>query len=185
MNDVKPADEPEVTGFWRWLSRPDKQGAIGLSNLLNRWSFGCLIVAVLFGAYSTVDPMGLAKNVALPATGGLIGLSFAWAGRSSSLLQDKEFSAFIIEHGPPIEGYVYSFQLAILTVVLFTIVCAAILAGGSGISLGNHEIDDKFNRFFMALTGLIALRECWGAIYFSNKLTIQFYHVKKGGSSQV
>ncbi|HQV03845.1 MULTISPECIES: hypothetical protein [unclassified Novosphingobium] len=179
MNKLQPADAPKVIGFWQWLMKPDDQGAIGLSNLFNRWSFGGFLLAVVFSAFSTVDPIGLAKNVALPATGGLIGLSFAWAGRSSSLLQDKEFSTFIIEHGPPIEGYVYSFQLAILTVVIFTIVCASLLAGGTGLTFGDHLIDVRANRFYMAFSGFIALRECWGAIYFSNKLTIQFYRIKK------
>lgn len=179
MSASQTDSEFKVVGFWRWLFYLDQQGGRGFYNLLNRWSLIFLLLSIAFAMYSTVDPVGLAKNVVLPATGGLIGLSFAWAGRSSSLLQDREFSAFIIAHGPPIEGYVYSFQLAILSVVIFTVICGLLLAGGSGFSTGFDNLDDAINRFVLSLSGLIALGECWGSIYFSNKLTIQFYGVKK------
>ena len=49
----------------------------------------------------------------------MVGLTFAWAGRSASIFQDKSFSEFILKDGAPIEGYLYSFQLSIMSVFIF------------------------------------------------------------------
>jgi hypothetical protein len=121
----------------------------------------------------------LARFIALPGAALMVGLSFGWAGRSAGLLQDKEFSAFIIRYGPPPECYVYSFQLAILCVLGFVGSAAVIAGGGLPISLGTQQIDEGANRFLMFFLGSVAIRECWGTIDFVNKMTIQFYLIRR------
>lgn len=121
----------------------------------------------------------IARSIAMPGAAILVGLAFAWAGRSASLLQDKAFSKFIIEDGPPAEGYVYSFQLAILTVIAFVVIALSLIAGGVDISLGSQRADDIANKTLLIFAGSLALRECWGVILFVNKLTIQYYKVRE------
>ena len=105
--------------------------------------------------------------------------SFAWAGRSSSLLQNKDFADFIIEYGPPAEGYIYSFQLAILAVISFVAVALIVGSGGVGLTTGYSYLDRSVNRFLVIFLGFISLRECWGVIYFANKLSLQFYEIRR------
>jgi len=150
-----------------------------LQNIANRWLIFHAAIGFL-AAYSVeADAAVIAKTVALPGSAILIGLAFGWAGRSAGLLQEKSFSKFLIKHGPPPEGYVYAFQLAILTVLVF-IACALILIiGGFGLSTGSHANDEAINRAILFSVGSIAIRESWGIIYFVNKLTIQYYCVRE------
>jgi hypothetical protein len=124
----------------------------------------------------------ICSKIALPAAAALVGLSFAWAGRSSSLLQDKDFSKFIIRYGPPAEGYIYSFQLAILTVFILIGVSILIASGVVIGSTGSVNADEIVNRFAVCFVGWIAARECWGAISFANKLSLQLFAIRASGS---
>lgn len=169
---------PRVIGFWSWLFRKDRHGDRGLANVINRWLAFHLILAGVGAAILPVAADTLARSAALPGAALLVGLSFGWAGRSAGLLQDKDFSAFIIDHGPPAEGYIYSFQLAILAVLVFVAVAVLIAAGGLPLSSGSVEFDGRWNRFWLIFLGSLAVRECWGVIHFVNKMTIQFYHVR-------
>jgi hypothetical protein len=168
-----------VTGFWTWLVVRDEDGDRGLSNVLNSWLVAHVALALSLANLTTARPIDLAKNIALPGAAILVGLAFSWAGRSASILQDKNFSKFLIENGPRPEGFVYSFQLAILMVLLFIAVALILVAGGLGISLGSDKWDVFADRASLYLVGSIAVREAWGIIYFVNKLTIQYYRVRE------
>lgn len=179
MTDASdPVPLPKVIGFWEWLVARDRDGDRGIANLINWWNALGLMASGFFAAFATLPADELAKGVALPGAAALVGLSFAWAGRSSSLLQDKDFSEFIIRHGPPAEGYIYSFQLAVLTVAIFIVVSLSLVAGGLDITLGSLYLDQAWNRFVLFSSGFIAARECWGVIYFANKLSVQFFKVR-------
>lgn len=158
----KPDTAPKplrVPGFWNWLLRRDNEGDRGLRNIANRWLIFHAMIGLLAAYFIKEDAGVIAKTVALPGSAILIGLAFGWAGRSAGLLQDKSFSKFLIEHGPSPEGYVYAFQLAVLTVLSF-IACALILAiGGFGLSIGSHAYDDGINRAILFSIGSIAVRE--------------------------
>ena len=147
--------------------------------MLSRWLALHILVGATLANLSTVDAQTAARTIALPSAAILVGLAFGWAGRSAGLLQDKSFSAFLIKHGPSPEGYVYAFQLAILTVLIFIGVSFLIIVGGVGVTLGSPKLDDFVNSMIMFTMGSIALRESWGVIYFVNKLTIQYYRVRE------
>lgn len=172
-----------VIGFWKWLVTKDIAGDRGAQNILNRWLVLHLALGGVGAAALSAPAFELARFIALPGAALLVGLSFGWAGRSAGLLQDKDFSAFIIKHGPPPEGYVYSFQLAILCVMVFVGASAVIAGGGLPITLGSGPIDEAMNRFMMFFFGSVAVRECWGVIDFVNKLTIQFYLIRAAALS--
>lgn len=179
MTQIPDAKSAHVKGFWTWLFVRDSEGDRGVDNLLDRWNgLGILLSAVL-SYYSQQPAEQLALNVAMPGAAALVGLSFAWAGRSASLLQDKEFSEFIIEKGPPVEGYVYSFQLAVLVVAVFITVSLSLIAGGLQVTTGSATLDEFFNRSLLFYAAILAARECWGVIYFANKLSIQFLQVRR------
>lgn len=169
---------PKVVGFWSWLVRRDREGDRGIYNLTDRWNIVGLALSGVLAWIAHMPAQQLALNVALPGAAALVGLSFAWAGRSSSLLQDKDFSEFIIEYGPPVEGYVYSFQLAVLSVAVFIVVSLSLISGGTQLTTGSPEINGILNRFLLLGVGFLAARECWGVIYFANKLSIQFLQIR-------
>lgn len=170
---------PRIRGFWEWLLFRDSEGDRGIKNLVSWWNAFGILLAFVFAISAGESAAELAKNVALPGAAALVGLSFAWAGRSASLLQDREFSEFIINYGPPAEGYIYSFQLAVLVVTSFVITSLSLLAGGFDVTSGSPHIDAVANRFILFAVGFLAARECWGVIYFANKLSIQFFKIRE------
>lgn len=169
----------DFPSFWRWLVALDRDGDRGIYNVIDRWLLFHLLFAFGAGASFSISELDLASKVAVPGAAIMVGLSFAWAGRSASLFQDKGFSEFIIRDGAPIEGYLYSFQLAILAVLVFLLMTFFIAFGGFGLSSGCAYLDKFINKFVIFLLGSIALRECWGSIYFVNKLTIQYYKIRE------
>lgn len=176
-------DSPEVCfkvpGFWTWLAYKDADGDRGLTNIANRWLLFHFAVAGLAAYVLRENAATIAKSVALPGSAILIGLAFGWAGRSAGLLQDKSFSKFLIENGPSPEGYVYAFQLAVLSVLIFVAIALILVAGGIGVSSGSRTCDELINRGLLFFAGSVAVRESWGIIYFVNKLTIQYYRVRE------
>lgn len=65
-----------------------------------------------------------------------------------------------------------------LTVLVFLGVVFFVYSGGFGGSTGFVYLDLVINRFWIIFFGSLALRECWGSIYFVNKLTLQYYVVR-------
>lgn len=179
MTANDPQETPAVIGFWRWLLFRDSEGDRGIGNILNRWLLFHVVIGLALGWLARPDSGEIAKTIALPGAAILVGLSFAWAGRSANLLQERGFSAFLIENGPPAEGYVYSFQLAILSVIAFVLISLVLMLGGLDISLGSGPRDQFANKSLLFIVGSVALRECWGVILFVNKLTIQYYYYRE------
>jgi hypothetical protein len=180
MDKPDPSAVPlKVPGFWGWLVKRDAHGDRGLQNVVNRWLIFHAGVAAVAAHFAHTDAIAVAKTVALPGSAILIGLAFGWAGRSAGLLQDKSFSKFLIDNGPSPEGYVYAFQLAVLAVLAFIATALVLIMGGTGLSTGREASDDAVNRAILFFVGSIAVRESWGIIYFVNKLTIQYYHVRE------
>ncbi len=177
--DSEEVEGPTVPGFWAWLVKRDEFGDRGVDNVANKWLLFHLAVAGFFAFVLKADSGEIARIVAVPGAAILVGLAFGWAGRSASLLQDKTFSKFLIENGPPVEGYVYAFQLAVLAVLAFIVVALVLIAGGLGFSFGSDDVNAYANRMLLFSFGSIAVRESWGIIDFVNKLTIQYYRVRE------
>lgn len=178
---IEPSDErlPQVRGFWTWLFQRDADGDLGIENLFDRFNALGIALAFVLAIFAHKSSTVLAKEIALPGAAALVGISFAWAGRSANLLQDKDFSDFIIAKAPHPAGYIYSFQLALLVVSIFVIVCLSLISGGFDISTGDRNIDSILNRFLLFSIAFVAARECWGVVYFVNKMGIQFLEVRK------
>lgn len=164
-----------VRGFWEWLFTKDRDGDRGISNLLNRWLLLHLSLGGFAAAWLQTDVSGLAKDFAIPAAATLIGITFGWAGRSAGLLHQEGFAKFIIEKGAPIEGYLYSLQLAIALVLVFLSFVLITASGGTGLMIYSNEVSQRVNQFVIISMGSLALHECWGAITFVNKLTVLYY----------
>lgn len=171
--------EIQVRSFWHWLFWRDQQGDRGIENLVDWGNAVGLILALAFGVLSTKSAVLVSSGLALPIAAVLIAVSFAWAGRSTSILQDKEFSEFIIFNGAPPEGYLYSFQLAFAVALFSLLVSGAIAKEIYFASTGSERADESINRFLLIFLSWVAARECWGVISFSNKLAIQFYEVRR------
>ena len=157
----------------------DDRGIRGISNIVNRWLVLHVVVGLLAALVFTTPASDIAAKFAIPAASVLIGFSFAWAGRSASLFQDKTFSRFLIEYAPPVQHYIYAFQLAILVCIIYIVVDLIIVAGGIGLTSGDAGLNDQINKAILFSIGSLALRECWGVINFVNLLTLQYYEVRR------
>ena len=154
--------------FWRWLMW-GHEGASGFRLLF--WSPWTLVhLAIGFGLAELVDlPMHKAAQIfLLPLAGIFIGLSFAWAGNAQALLMEKEIELLADFHPDGIHTYVYTFQLAIL-VILVTLVAWGLAA------LKVLEIFQEVLYVMEALLYFLAsltVRECWHVVLGSQLLIL-------------
>lgn len=164
--------------FWKWLffglkSRP------GYKQFLNGWLF--LHIAIGIGAAIIVEvPLHkAAQTTLLPLVAIFVGLSFAWVGSAQALLQKGTIEKLAEHHPDGIQTYLYTFQLALL-VILVTLV----VGGLTGLEIFNYSPwNQKQVQFFIEslLYFLISLtlRECWHVVMGSQMLILTRHEVRK------
>ena len=107
--------------FWRWLIL-GRESASGVRLLLcNPWTIVHLAIGIGLGKVVDLPVHEAAQLFLLPLAGIFVGLSFAWAGNAQALLMEKEIELLSDFHPDGIHTYVYTFQLAIL-VILVTLI---------------------------------------------------------------
>lgn len=156
--------------FWKWffLGLSDRSGLQTL--FIDRWCIIHIAIGFISAWYIEVCIHDAAQTVLLPLAGIFIGLSFAWAGNTQALLQQKEIREFFLYLPDKIEAHLYTFQLAIL-VILVTL-CAWGLAGLKVFLLPIFQtpciqlLIETCLYFLASLT----LRECWNVVYGSQIL---------------
>lgn len=169
-----------MTDFWSWFFRGSGAGP-GIVRFIDRWLLAHIAIGT---ALSLIVPMPLeeaATSLLLPVAGIFIGLSFAWGGNAQALLQSAEVEGLSRFKEGGYEEYVYTFQAAIL-VILITLVLWA-LAG-----LGVFDCVWPANRggkeygmvagilyFFSSLT----LRECWHVVLGAQSLLLIRFRIRQ------
>ncbi|MDL2313828.1 hypothetical protein LJC36_02480 [Desulfovibrio sp. OttesenSCG-928-C14] len=149
--------------FWTWLFKGIGDSPPGVFKLFNRWLWLHLIVAIFLCALTGDDISETSKSIVLPASGILLGITFAWSGNITSLLSAKEISELAEITKGKMSEYVYSVQLSILIVF-----ATCIFWIFSAFGLMNNFIF-KALLFFISS---ISVRECWQTILFAQYLTI-------------
>lgn len=147
---------------------------------MDRWLLLHTAVGV---ALSLLLPMSLqsaAQAVLLPLAGIFIGLSFAWVGNAQAILQSNELELLYEQHPGGFENYAYSFQSAILA-ILITLIAWSFAALGIldaqclwTCPLWSYQAATAF-LFFLAS---LSLRECWHVVMGAQLLLLAQRHVR-------
>ena len=163
--------------FWRWLflglrDRP------GCRLLLDWWLVVHVAAGILIAQLVGVSIHEAARTILLPLAGVFIGLSFAWAGNAQALLKESEIEKVAEHHPDGIQTYVYTFQLAIL-IILITLVAWG-LAGLKVFDaeiLSNSVVQTSIEALLYFLAS-ITLRECWHVVMASQLMILSRHNVQ-------
>ena len=168
--------------FWRWLllglrDRP------GYRLLLDRWLVVHIATGILMALLIGVSIHEAARTILLPLAGVFIGLSFAWAGNAQALLKESEIEKVAECHPDGIQTYVYTFQLAIL-IILITLVAWG-LAGLKVFDaeiLSNSVVQTSIEALLYFLAS-ITLRECWHVVMASQLMILSRHNVQNANKA--
>ena len=164
--------------FWKWLfcglnDRP------GFLQLIDRWFPFHVVIGLVLAKFVDMSLHEAAQTFLLPLAGIFIGLSFAWVGNALALLQASEIEKIANYHPDGIRTYVYTFQLAIL-VILLTLVAWG-LAGLKVFTLpvfSNSCIQYGIEAGLYVMASL-TLRECWHVVIGSQLLILSRHQIRK------
>lgn len=155
----------DLATFWHWLFKGDRDRP-GYHRIVNRWALLHMAVGLAVAYLSGSLVKDAATSLLLPLAGIFIGLSFAWGGNAQALLQTEEIEHFADYHPGGFSEYLYTFQLAIL-VILVTL-CLWGLAG-LGIFDRLWPTSGRPAAYLAVEAGLFALasltvRSCWHVV---------------------
>jgi len=165
--------------YWTWLFR-GLSGKPGIAKFWNVWLLLHLAVATGLTLWVSLPLSEVARTMMLPLAGIFVGLSFAWAGNAQALLQSDEIEKIFERHTDGIENYIYTFQTAILTVLL-----SLVGWGLSGLKVFDHHSLSCIAPYIEGMlyfTSSIAFRECWHVILGSQLLILNRYKIKASAS---
>jgi hypothetical protein len=155
--------------FWRWFVRS------GIRRFVDRWLLVHVAVGLLLARYVPERMSDVSRAAFLPLASILIGLAFAWGGNALAVLQTTELRRVASDRsGPGYSSYIFTFQQAIL-VVLVTLIVWGLLAMGIANSVeilyrsAGAWLLGRATTF--ALTSL-AIRECWHVILGTQSMMI-------------
>lgn len=167
--------------FWKWLLRglKDKPGYL---QLIDRWLIVHILVGIVVALVVDISLDKAAQTILLPLAGVFVGLSFAWVGNAQAILQENEIIALAKHHPDGVQTYVYTFQLAIL-IILITLILWGLAGLGifnSCVFLGKSPkiIAEIILYFFSSLT----LRECWHVVMGSQLLILSRIKIRNEDS---
>jgi predicted ABC-type exoprotein transport system permease subunit len=166
--------------YWTWLVRGSGQRR-GVRTIVNWWlllhiAFGIILASIVSGQLKLIS-----NAVLLPMVGVLVGLSFAWSGNAQSLLQSDEIHLLSQHHPGGLLHYVYTFQTAILTILVTTVLWAL---AGLGVFDDTWPTQKHSGEYFLIESFLFALssltlRECWHVVAATNSLLILRADIKE------
>jgi hypothetical protein len=166
--------------YWQWLIRGsgDKPGFL---RFVDWWFPLHICVGISLSATVPSDLEKAATSILLPLTGVLIGLTFAWSGNAQALLSSPEIDALAEHRVGGLMEYVYSFQSAIL-LILITVSSWGV--AGLGIIDANISRDLNEHSYFWLSTALytlisLTIRECWHVVLFSQWLVLVRHEINK------
>ena len=146
--------------FWKWFFI-GINGKSGIAKLLDWWLLAHVIIAVGLAFLIDVNLKEAASTFLLPLASIFIGLSFAWAGNAQAIMQETEIEKFIKVHPDGIENYVYTFQLAILSILVTLVAWGLAGLGVFEKPLFKQECVYFGVKSVLYFLASITLRECW------------------------
>lgn len=162
-----------LPSFWPWLVK-GTGAEPGYTRVIDRWLVCHLAVGAGLGLIVPVSVKAAATTLLLPLAAILVGLSFAWGGNAQALLQTEEIEEFAQYREGGFPEYVFTFQLAILTILI-----TLSLWGVAGLGVFDCVWPTSSNEYgyfgvevllyaFAALT----VRACWHVVLGAQKLLI-------------
>jgi hypothetical protein len=152
--------------YWEWLTGRGLTRRAGWRKFADRWLLAHALVGVAMALLTPATLEKAAQTVLLPLSGVFVGMSFAWIGNAQAALQSDEMEEFA-RYGPGgLENYVYTFQSAILA-ILVTLAAWAIAALGI---IDRPCVWGCPKWGYTATSGLLyalaslTLRECWHVV---------------------
>lgn len=166
--------------YWNWLLKGSGNGA-GIARYCNRWLLFHLLVGIFLAWALPGDLKSAAQDLLLPVAGILIGLAFAWGGNAHALLQTQEIQKLAEHRQGGLEEYVYTYQSAILFLLLTLILWA--FAGLGYFDEYTPRTLHKKTYFVVATTlfffASLAVRECWHVVLGAQWLLLTRLRIQK------
>lgn len=168
-----------MISFWRWFFF-GSGAEPGIKGFFDIWLFFHIAVGFCSAFVVSGSLQQIGGNLILPLAGVFIGLAFAWGGNAQSLMQSAEIENFSRFNAGGFEDYVYSFQLAIL-VLIVTITCW----GVAGVGVFDHfwpknsNITYRYISAFLFFLISISIRECWHVVLASQMLLLIRYKIRR------
>jgi hypothetical protein len=172
-----------IDTFWKWLTKGSGGSVPGWRNILNRVLTIHVAMAAMATAAIKADPFDFAKTALFPAASILVGMSLAWTTRAATVLQSVELRDQLFDDDRPAEDYIYGYQLAILVIIIMVAYVAVMAGGGLNFAVFGRPTDQYVSGFFLYLLLSMSLRECWGAVNFTNMLSLLDYRRSTGKRS--
>lgn len=159
--------------YWNWFffgygRRP------GFAKFLDRWLVAHFAVGCLLAWLVRISVSDAATTILLPLAGVLVGLSFAWGGNAQAVLGSDEFDAISDQHSGGIEEYAFTFQNAILCLLV-----TLALWGLAGLKVFDTTWPTaKCPNLLFAVEaalyflGSLSLRECWQVVLAAHYLLV-------------
>jgi hypothetical protein len=152
--------------FWRWFFRGTRGKRPGWRKFLNSWLWVHASVGTAAAVLLHVSLFEAARSVLIPLVGILVGMTFAWVGNAQAIVQTAEIDRLADAQGGGIENYVFTFQSAILAILVS--LCLWALAG-----LGVFDQPCPWlcpawlyptTRGLLFFLASLTLRECWQVV---------------------
>lgn len=168
-----------MTTFWSWLFK-GSGNLSGIKRFLDWWLVLHIIIGCTFSFLLPISLQDAAVTLLLPVAGIFIGLSFAWGGNAQALLQSSEIESMSSFKAGGYEDYVYTFQAAIL-LILVTLVLWAI--AGLGLfdyvwPTASNYYPYLFVSFVLFFFSSLTLRECWHVVLGAQCLLLARFEIK-------
>ena len=141
-------------------------GKPGWQRFTDIWLLVHIAIGGLLAQSIQLSLSDAARAILLPLVGVLVGLTFAWAGNASSLLQSKEIGELSRYKKGGFAEYVFVYQTAIL-VILSTVAFWGL--AGLGLFDDVWPTPSKSSEYMVVKLMLYAMisltiRECWHAV---------------------
>lgn len=166
--------------YWTWLFR-GLNGKPGITKFWNVWLLLHIAVATALAWWISIPLAESARTMMLPLAGIFIGLSFAWAGNAQALLQSDEIEKIFEQHKDGIENYIYTFQTAILTILISLVGWG--LAGLKAFDANSLSCIAPYVEWTLYLISSIAFRECWHVVLGSQLLILNRHKIRQSNVS--
>lgn len=169
-----------MTSYWRWFFR-GSGGRPGIYRYWDKWLVFHVAVGVLLAWISPVPLEEAAKGLLLPVAGVFIGLSFAWGGNAQALLESAEIQEMVDEHPGGFEEYVYTFQSAVLFLLLTLVLWAF-----AGLGIFDRAWPKQENIYaylglgtLLYMLASLSVRECWHVVLGAQWFLVARYKIRK------
>lgn len=169
-----------MISYWRWFFR-GSGGRPGVLRYFDMWLVFHLALGLILAWIVPVSLADAAQELLLPVAGVFIGLSFAWGGNAQALLESVEVREMVDEHPGGFEEYVYTFQSAILFLLLTLVFWAFAGLGifdqvwpGQAMNCAYFAVGTLLY-FFASLS----VRECWHVVLGAQWFLLARHKIRK------